>query len=73
MTIRSTYTFAELEVSPAAYDEIAKKLRDADYGHAFSADGTIDMHGIGLTRAGPQISEPFCGLPDHHQPTGGRT
>jgi hypothetical protein len=50
MTLRTTYTYAELEVSAAAYDEIAGKLRAADYGHAFH-DGTIDMHGIGLTRA----------------------
>lgn len=44
-----THTFAELEVSAAAYDEIAGKLREAGYGHAF-VDGAIDMHGIGLTR-----------------------
>lgn len=51
MTIRQTHTYAELEVSAAAYDEIAGKLRAAGYDHAFH-DGTIDMHGIGLTRAG---------------------
>lgn len=50
MTLRSTYTYVELEVSAAAYDEIAGKLRAADYDHAFN-DGTIDMHGIGLTKA----------------------
>lgn len=47
--MRNTYTFAELEVSPAAYDEIKGKLEQAGYGHAFIEDA-IDMHGIGLTR-----------------------
>lgn len=48
---RYTYTYAALEVTPAVYDEIATKLRDADYHHAFDKDtGAIDMHGIGLVR-----------------------
>lgn len=56
--IRSTYTYtyAELEVSPEAYDEIAAKLKAAGYDHAFMSDGAIDMHGIGLVKplpAGP--------------------
>lgn len=49
---RSTYTFATLPISPAAYTEIATRLRDAGYDHAFTeADGqeAIDMHGIALT------------------------
>jgi len=50
MTLRTTHTYAELEVSAAVYDEIAGKLLAAGYDHAFH-DGTIDMHGIGLTRA----------------------
>lgn len=45
-----THTFAELEVSAAAYDEIAAKLREAGYDHAFTDEGAIDMHGIGLVR-----------------------
>jgi hypothetical protein len=48
MTLRTTHTFAELGVSQAAYDEIAGKLRAAEYDHAFGDDGVIDMHGIGL-------------------------
>lgn len=51
MTLRQTHTYAELELSTAAYDEIAAKLRAADYDHAFMDDGTIDMHGIGVTKA----------------------
>lgn len=46
-----THTFAVLELSPAAYDEIAHKMREAGYGHVFMDDGAIDMHGIGVTRS----------------------
>jgi len=49
MTLRTTYTYVELEVSAAAYDEIAGKLRAAGYDHAFH-DGTIDMHGLALIK-----------------------
>jgi hypothetical protein len=60
MTLRTTYTYVELEVSAAAYDEIAGKLRAAGYDHAFHG-GTIDMHGIGLTRAAdPQQADKPC-------------
>ncbi|HUE14981.1 MAG TPA: hypothetical protein VMR25_12500 [Planctomycetaceae bacterium] len=55
MALRQTHTYAALEVSQAAYDEIAGLLRAADYGHAFHEDtdrGTvIDMHGIALATA----------------------
>lgn len=51
MPIRQTHTYAELQLSPAAYDEIATKLRTASYDHAFMDDGAIDMHGIGVTCA----------------------
>lgn len=43
-----THTYAMLEVSRAAYDEIAAKLREAGYDHAFRPEGcrmAIDMHG----------------------------
>lgn len=42
-----TYTYAILDVSQRSFDEIARKLRDADYHHAFDRD-VIDMHGIAL-------------------------
>jgi hypothetical protein len=48
--IRTTRTYAELEISPEAYDEIASKLKAAGYDHAIMDGGAIDMHGIGLTR-----------------------
>lgn len=46
-----TYTFAVLEISKAAYDEIAGLLKAAGYHHVFhdNTDGVvIDMHGIAL-------------------------
>lgn len=49
-----THTYALLEVSAVAYEEVATKLRAAGYDHAFNADGEIDMHGIALTCAPPQ-------------------
>jgi hypothetical protein len=55
MRLTHTRTYAILEVSPAAFAEIERKLRDAEYDHAFSRDGsrlTIDMHGIALQSEG---------------------
>jgi hypothetical protein len=52
--MRNTYTVVTLEISAAAYDEIAQKLRAADYGHCFNSKGEIDMTGIAVVRgAGP--------------------
>ena len=56
---RTTHTYAELEVSPEAYDEIRSKLEAAGYTHAFMEDGAIDMHGIGLIRGRPHGSLEF--------------
>jgi hypothetical protein len=42
-----SHTYAILGISQAAYDEIAAKLRAAEYQHAFDG-AVIDMHGIGL-------------------------
>lgn len=49
MSIRSTHTYVVLSLSQPAYDEIAQKLRDADYGHCFMKNGDIDMHGIAVS------------------------
>ena len=58
-----TYTYAELEVSEQVFDEIAGKLREAGYHHAFN-EGAIDMHGIGLVKlAEPELVTVF----DHPQ------
>jgi hypothetical protein len=55
--IRSTYTYAILEVSHAAYSEIKAKLEQAGYSDQFhddrDGDGVvIDMHGIALKDEG---------------------
>jgi hypothetical protein len=50
MGTRQTHTFVELELSPAAYDEIRLKLERAGYQHAFIDHNTIDMHGLAVTR-----------------------
>lgn len=51
--MRSTYTYALLEVSPAAYDEIKRLLEAAGYQDQFHEDRgevVIDMHGLALQR-----------------------
>ncbi len=49
MPIRSTHTYVILEITPAAFGEIAAKLRAAGYHHVFDQDGAvIDMQGIAL-------------------------
>lgn len=45
-----TYTYALLEISRAAYDEIAEKLKAVGHEQAIMDGGEIDMHGIALTR-----------------------
>lgn len=63
MEKRVTHTYAELEISPAAYDEIAKALRAAGYDHVFHGPpdaGVIDMNGIGLLRQTPERCEHGC-------------
>ena len=45
-----TYTYALLEISEAAYDEIKAKLNEAGYHQAFGEEGEIDMHGIALVK-----------------------
>lgn len=54
MHLRQTRTYVEMELSPSSYDEIAQKMREADYGHAFLSGvfgGAIDMHGLAIVRA----------------------
>lgn len=43
-----TMTYAILEISRAAYIEIAGKLKVAGYDESLLEDGTVLMHGIGL-------------------------
>lgn len=46
--MRMTHTYALLDVSKSAYDEIAEKLILAGYQQAINDEGEIDMHGIAL-------------------------
>jgi hypothetical protein len=50
-----THTYAVLEISRKAYDEIHAKLEDAGYQHAFIHEDegrdVIDMHGIAVKAA----------------------
>jgi hypothetical protein len=49
--MRTTYTYAILDVSQAAFEEIKAKLEAAGYQHAFGEDDgrtVIDMHGIAV-------------------------
>ncbi len=43
-----THTYALLELSQAAYDEIRAKLEEAGYQHTFHEENRIDMHGIAV-------------------------
>lgn len=63
MSLRQTHTYAVLEVSRLAFDEIAKKLREAEYDHAFH-DDVIDMHGIALAPEAPVV---LCASPAARQ------
>jgi hypothetical protein len=58
-TMRTTHTVAELELSPAAYDEISRKLREAQYDHCFmnGRHPMIDLSGIGITRGDDKVAE----------------
>ena len=46
--IRQTHTYATLEISRGAFDEIKLRLLSADYEHAFIDKNTIDMDGIAI-------------------------
>lgn len=55
--MRTTHTFAVLELSQLAFDEIKAKLTAAGYQHAFFQDDgklTMDMHGIGVREETPE-------------------
>lgn len=48
---RTTHTYALLEVSPGAYDEITDRLRYYGWEAAINDEGEIDMHGLALVRS----------------------
>jgi hypothetical protein len=59
-----THTYALLEVSPAAFAEVAVKLREAGYTQAFNQDETeIDLHGLALVREPAVQASPRATVP----------
>jgi hypothetical protein len=52
MRLRQTHTYVTMEISSAAWEEIAQKMREAGYDHVFMDDGEIDMHGIAVVKYG---------------------
>ena len=50
--MRTTHTYAVLEVAPEIYKQIRKQLEEAGYEHAFHTgeadEEVIDMHGLAL-------------------------
>ncbi len=44
----TTHTYALLELSPTAFEEIRSKLEAAGYSHAFHEPDMIDMQGIAV-------------------------
>lgn len=60
--MRTTHTYAIVEIGAAAYAEIRAKLVEANYDHLISSDGTsevIDMNGLAVAGkvAATEISE----------------
>ena len=54
-----THTYALLDVSYTAYDEIRARLVEHGYDHAVHhEDECLDMHGLGLHRITPPEREP---------------
>lgn len=69
MTLRQTHTYALLELSAGAYDEIKAKLLEAGYQHAINEEGEIDMHGIAVTR-GVGVTPPTSLIEEHFRELG---
>jgi hypothetical protein len=54
--IRTTYTYALMDVSEQTYYEIYDKLREAGYDHCIvrdDGDVVLDLHGIALRKRTP--------------------
>lgn len=60
----STHSVAIMPVSNAAFEEIKRRLKDADYGSHIANDGRfINMHGIGLEVEPLQFPAPESIIP----------
>lgn len=56
--IRQTHTYVTMEVTQSTWNEIATKMRDAEYDQAFMENDEIDMHGIAVVPSSePSIDE----------------
>lgn len=66
MKLTQTHTLAILEVSDEVYEEIASKLKEAGWDHAF-LDSVIDMHGVGLKAEGSWTCLCGHGMSDHDE------
>lgn len=55
MRLRTTRTYAILDVAPATYSDIRTRLIAAGYGHAIQNGGEIDCDGIAI--AAETVSE----------------
>lgn len=48
--LRQTHTYVTMDVTHSVFEEVKKKLEDAEYHHAIHDEGTkLDLHGIALT------------------------
>lgn len=51
-----THSYAIMEVSAAAFEEIEHKLREAGYVHVIDVEeGLLDMQGIALAKANSNV------------------
>lgn len=68
MSHSHTYSFAGLEISQAAYDEIKAKLeRVGDLSSRVNQEGYIDMIGLAVTVAQPE-GDSSCPLSPSQKP-----
>jgi len=59
-----THTYAILQVSRRAWDEIHMRLMGANYTHVYSKGDILDMHGIALQPLPPTEDSHFTPVPD---------
>lgn len=62
MTMKSTRTYALLEVGREAWEEVAQRVRLAGRGELVGADGEIDLDGIALVPEGSVGGEEARGI-----------
>lgn len=65
--IQQTHTYVTMDLTPAAYDEIAAKMREAKYDHAFNDEGEIDMAGIAVVMTDANRWEVSLGKPPNDE------